>query len=503
MTVAAFLARLLAIFAVTVLGPTIGSAQPVPAMPPEARAAWGFDRSDLVPHPAVRFGVLANGMRYAVMRNGVPAGGLAVRLHVDAGAAFEGAREQGMMHLMEHLIFHGSANIPEGALPFMLGQRGLRRWSDFDAYTSYDETVYRLNLAQADAAARETAMLVMRDIAGRLRFTREAVAGAKRKVSEEIGARDALADRIATARDAFFVPDTPIARGPVAGTQAAIRRADRAGLRRLYARAYVPGRATLIIVGDAEPALVEAEIAARFSDWAPSPAKAAPAPVAVHADRGIGAGSFVDAEATTSVTIAAVRPIGGADAAKRRDAIYLEHLASEMLSRRLGRMAASESAPFASATSEVYDHFSAARLSTVEAVARGTDWRGALSATALELRRALEQGFSQAELDEQIAVSQGTPAKIAVSQTNAMLADAIADAVGRGLVYTAPNDGSAHAAYLARVRLAEVNAAFRGAWARPARLIFVTHNRSVTGGEQAIVAAWREAAKVDLAPSPP
>ena len=126
MTVTALVARLLTVFA-AMLGPAIGSAQPAPAMSPAARIAWGFDRSDLVPHPGVRFGMLGNGMRYAVMRNAMPAGELAVRLHIDAGASFESGREQGMMHLIEHLIFHGSASIPEGALPFMLAQRGLRR----------------------------------------------------------------------------------------------------------------------------------------------------------------------------------------------------------------------------------------------------------------------------------------------------------------------------------------------------------------------------------------
>lgn len=467
-----------------------------------ARSAWGFDRSDLVPHPGMRFGVLANGMRYAVMRGAAPAGSLAVRLHLDAGASFEGAKEHGMMHLIEHLIFHGSANIPEGALPFMLAQRGLRRWSDFDAYTSYDETVYRLNLTKADAGARETAMLVMRDIASRLLFTRKALGGAKEKVRAEIAGRDTLADRIATAQNAFFLPGTPIARGPVAGTDAAIRRADSAGLKALYVRAYVPGRATLIVVGDADPAVVEAEIVKRFSAWAGAAAEAGPS-LPVRTGGGVEARLFVDPKAATAVTIALAAPLSGADAARRRDVLYLEHMASEMLSRRLQRIAAREGAPFTGASSAIYDHFSTARLSTIEAIARGADWRGALSQTALELRRALEQGFSQAELDEQLAANQGAPGRAAEAPTSATLADAIVDAVGRELVFTAPGDGAAYAAYLTRVQLAELNTAFRSAWASPARLIFVSHGRRIAGGEQAIVAAWHAAAKVDLGPSPP
>ena len=91
--------------------------------PDEVRAAWGFDRTDLVPHPAVRFGVLPNGMRYALMPNKVPAGALSVRLRIGAGSLAEGEREEGHMHLIEHLIFEGSKNLPQVALPFCSGAR--------------------------------------------------------------------------------------------------------------------------------------------------------------------------------------------------------------------------------------------------------------------------------------------------------------------------------------------------------------------------------------------
>jgi zinc protease len=131
------------------------AAQSQDAAAETVRAAWGFDRSDLAPHPGVRFGVLANGMRYAVMRSTAPAGSLSVRFHLDVGARDESPREIGFAHLIEHMIFHGTEAIPEGALPMMLSSRGLRRWSDFNAFTSHDETVYRLDLGRADAGARE------------------------------------------------------------------------------------------------------------------------------------------------------------------------------------------------------------------------------------------------------------------------------------------------------------------------------------------------------------
>lgn len=470
-------------------GPKIGHAQP--AMTDAVRMAWGFDRSGLVPHPDVRFGVLANGMRYALMRNAAPANALSVRLHLDVGARDEGEREIGFAHIVEHMIFHGSEGIPEGALPLMLSSRGLRRWTDFNAFTSHDETVYRLDLARADVGARETGLTLMREIAGRLRFTRENVAGARRKVQEEIRARDLVQDRIDTAQNRMLVPGTRFAAGPVAGTIASVGRASPEALRALYERTYVPGRATLVLVGDFDPLAAEQEIERQFGDWR-RPATAAPAlfPRAVPADGGADVHLLIDRNAPTAVTVASAVPIGGADDAPRRDYQFLERLGAEMLSRRLARTAAAPDAPFTRANATFYDHFSTARVTRIDVEARERDWRKGLEAAARELRGALAQGFTPAEFEEQLAETGRGLTAPSSPRTSAALADAIVDAVGRGLVFTASGDPATTLAYVARIRLEDVNQAFRAAWGRPDRMIFVSHHRPVPRGDTAIREAW-------------
>lgn len=489
------LIKLFLAFFAAALAPTALSAQAAAESSQAARAAWGFDRSDLAPHPGVRFGVLPNGMRYAIMRSAVPAGGLSVRLRIDFGAKMEGTSERGFAHLLEHLIFHGTPNIPEGSLPLMLAHRGMRHWSDFNAFTSYDETVYRLDMTRADAAARDAALLLMREVAGNLLFTRSVVAGAKRNVREEIGARDAAGDGIMAAQNAFFAPGTAIARGPVAGTRAQVGRATGAALRRLYELYYVPQRATLVFVGDFDSGQVEAEIAARFSDWSARGSPLAdPPPPRIPVGRGTEARLFVHGAAPTAVTIAAVKPLGpGVDAGRRRDAHFLEHLGVQMLNRRLAGTAARPDGPFARGDAAIYDHYSTVRLARVELEARDRDWRRALQAGAIELGRAVEQGFSQAEFDEQLAATRGSLAGEAAPRTSPALADAIVDHVNRRIVFTAPADSAGTVAYLSRVRLADVNAAFAAAWGGSDRLIFLSHSRRIPKAEAAISAAWREA----------
>ena len=458
-----------------------------------ARTAWGFDRSDLAPHPGVRFGVLSNGMRYALMRNPVPAGVLSARLRIAAGSTVQSPREQGFMHVLEHLIFTGSANLPKGALSTMLPHQGLKRWTDFNAFTSFNETVYRLDLTKSDRRARDTVLTLMREISTNLIFERRTVEDAKTTITQEIRARDAVQDRIRSAQENFFMPGTPLTRGSVAGTEASVRRARGASLRRLYERYYVPGRTTLVLVGDFDPAAAEADIVARFSDWRPRAEVGAdpPAP-SIRTDRSAEARLLVDAAAPTSIAVAVAKPLGGADAAARRDAVYLEHLGAEMLDRRLARIAAAPDAPFASASAAIYDHAATARLARIDVTAQNRDWRGALQAGARELADALEHGFSQAELDAQLAADGRALTADAAPRTSPALADAIVDAVERRIVFTEPADPRASIAYLARVRLADVNAAFKTAWASSGRLIFVSHNRRISDGKAAILAGWND-----------
>jgi zinc protease len=130
------------------------------------------------------------------------------------------------------------------------------------------------------------------------------------------------------------------------------------------------------------------------------------------------------------------------------------------------------------------------RLARIELEARGGEWKRALEAGASELARVRAEGFSQAELDQQIAASRRALVRDAAPRTSTALADAIIDAVNRRIVFTQPADPAGTDAYLAQVRLADVNAAFRALWNDQTRLLFVSHGRSIPNGEAAVLAAW-------------
>jgi zinc protease len=254
----------------------------------------------------------------------------------------------------------------------------------------------------------------------------------------------------------------------------------------------VPQRATLVLVGDFDPLAVEREIALHFADWR------RPATTERAGDSPAQSQAVVETPFSSSST-GVLRPqpasprssrSAAQDNSPRRDSSFLEQLGTEMLTARLARAASSPDARYAAASASLYDHFSTARVASIDVEARERDWAGGLQAVGLELRRAIAQGFSPAELTEQLAKTRRTLTQKSRPMTSSALADAIVDAVGRGLVFTKPGDPAATTAYIARVRLEDVNAAFRTAWGKQDRLILVSHHRPVPRAEAAIRAAW-------------
>ena len=86
---------------------------------------WAHGRSDLKADPIVRFGNLPNGTRYAILKNETPAGQVALRLRIGSGSLQENDAQQGLAHLLEHMAFKGSTNVPEGELVKILQRKGL------------------------------------------------------------------------------------------------------------------------------------------------------------------------------------------------------------------------------------------------------------------------------------------------------------------------------------------------------------------------------------------
>jgi zinc protease len=100
----------------------------------------------LTPDPKILVGKLDNGLIYYIRENKKPEKRAEFRLAVKAGSILEDDDQQGLAHFDEHMAFNGTKNFPKQDLVNFLEKSGVRFGPELNAYTSFDETVYMLQV---------------------------------------------------------------------------------------------------------------------------------------------------------------------------------------------------------------------------------------------------------------------------------------------------------------------------------------------------------------------
>lgn len=243
---------------------------------PAQEKTWPQLHSDLPADPAVRFGTLPNGMRYAVMRNASPARQASLRFRIGSGSLEETDAEQGLAHFLEHMSFKGSTHVPPGEEVKILQRKGLAFGPDTNASTGWDETVFMLDLPETDADTIDTGLMLMRETAGELLISPAALEPERGVVLSEERLRDTPDYRANVAQIDFLLEGQLAPKRFPIGKVDIVQHAPASLLREFYHANYRPDRATLIAVGDFDPAAMEQKIKARFSDWQPVGPETAP-----------------------------------------------------------------------------------------------------------------------------------------------------------------------------------------------------------------------------------
>ncbi|HEY0436626.1 MAG TPA: pitrilysin family protein, partial [Phenylobacterium sp.] len=257
--------------------PHFGGEAAAPAMPKLAPGQWPQAKSDVAPDPDIRFGALPNGMRYAIKRQTIPAHEAAVRLRFDAGSLMETDAQQGLAHVLEHMAFNGSKGVPEGEMVKILERHGLAFGADTNAQTEFSQTIYKLDLPKTDDDTVDTALRLMRETASELTISQDALDRERGVVLSEERSSDNPSFRVFKGRLGFQLPGQRMAERIPIGKVDVIQHAPASLVADFYHRYYRPERATLVVVGDFDPADMEARIKARFGDWkAVGPAGAEP-----------------------------------------------------------------------------------------------------------------------------------------------------------------------------------------------------------------------------------
>jgi zinc protease len=411
------------------------TARTMPAETPAAKVQsgpWLYRGSDIPPDTAWVFGELANGLRYAVRKNGVPPGQVSIRMAIDAGSLHERKGEAGFAHFNEHLSFRGSKYVPDGEAKRLWQRLGATFGSDTNASTTPTQTIYKLDLPAATPAGLEESVKVLSGMMAAPDITQAEVDAERRTVLAELREGSGPQQRAGDASRATFFAGQALGDHSPIGDTTSLGAATPATLRAFHDRWYRPERATLVIVGDVETATFETLIRKYFSDWKgkgptpPDPDFGKPNPAAPRTH------VIVEAGLPTITSLAVLRPwLPKNDTIEYNRGKLTESLALRLISRRLEERARAGSS-FLSADVDQEDVSRSVDGTFVQIVPLGDDWRAAIRDVRAVIADALVNPPLQADIDREaneFAAALQQQVEQARTQGGSGLADDLVEAV--------------------------------------------------------------------------
>ena len=462
--------------------------------------------SDLTSEAAIEYGRLPNGLRYAVMANETPSNTATLLMRFDTGSLDEPDGQEGLAHFLEHMAFNGSKNIPEGEMIKRLEKFGLAFGADTNASTSFDETIYQLELPEVNEDILNETLMIMRETASHLTLDPEAIDRERGVILAEKRARLSPAYNASIASLNFYLEGTPFPDRLPIGTEESITSVTPENFREFYNGHYRPEDAFIVLVGDFETDYAAGKIEEFFVDWQPIGEAKPDVKVDPLGPRSAEAEYYVDPEIQTSLSLTVMgAPDLREDTAENRRAAFIESLGNRILSRRLAKIARSGEAAFISASASSSSIYDVRGLSTLSMSTRPENWDKALAQGEQALRQAYEFGFTQDELDEQIANTQkGLEVAVQTSPTRrtSALARQIMGAFSDEQVMTdAANNLARFEKYASAITPEQVHEAFKAKWdGLETPQLYLSTSLVIENTEDAMLQALADSRKVDVRP---
>lgn len=465
---------------------------------PRPTAAWAHLQSDLPADPAIRFGTLPNGMRYALRRNATPPGDVVVRMRIGAGSLVERDDQRGLAHFLEHLTYRGTTNLPGNEVI----QRLQREGTEVRATTGFNETMYALDFPRGEASL-DTGLHVLREMMSEATLAADAIDQERGVVQGEQRSKDGSYIRGQTARLQFVAPR--LGTRMTIGDMEIIRTATRERIAHFYNAYYRPSRATLVVVGDLDLDRVEALIRRRFADWTPKGPAGPDANRREAERRAPQARIMTGAGADSSFSLIWVRPPDRSpDSRATRRRMISQELGIAVLRERVGQLGRSDAVPFERASVSFDDTWGAAQAINLSGSYKPGQLDPALAAAEQVPRQLLRYGITDAELRRQIAATRTRlQAEVAggAAQSSSGHAENIVRAVGEGAVVTsAQAELALFDETVKSLTAADVMSAMQLLFTDAGPLAMISTPTAIPGGETAVLARLKAARQLPVSP---
>jgi zinc protease len=345
-------------------------------------------------------GTFDNGLTYYIKENKKPEKRALLWLVVNAGSVLEDEDQQGLAHFVEHMAFNGTKNFGKNEIIDYMESIGMQFGPEVNAYTSFDETVYMLEVPTDSSEYIEKGFQILEDWAHQISFDPEEIEKERGVIIEEwrLG-RDAGTRMLDKQLPVIFKDSKYAERLPI-GKKEIIENFDRPTLLRFYKDWYRPDLMAIIAVGDFDRNFIGNLIKQHFAEipLIADPRKKSPVAVPDHDKTLFAIATDPEATRTTVELMYESDPLPQNRITDYRR-MLIERLYSRILNFRLYELLNQAEPPFIVAyagktsivrSKDIYELAAAVKENVVE--------KG-ISALLTEANRIRQNGVTQSELD--------------------------------------------------------------------------------------------------------
>jgi len=356
--------------------------------------------SKLPVNPRVKIGELENGMRYYIMQNKKPENRAEMRLVVNAGSVLETDEQQGLAHFCEHMAFNGSKNFEKNELVEYLESIGMRFGADLNAYTSFDETVYMLELPMDDEDIVDKGMLVLVDWASGLSFDHEQIDKERGVIMEEWRSRKGAGSRMRDKQFPILLKGSKYANRLPIGLPEILENFEYDTIKKFYRDWYRPDLMAIVAVGDFDVAKMEQKIKENFGSIPPhaNPPERTKFEVPDHDELLFAIASDAEATSTRLSLYHKMDPKVNRRVIDYRQSM-MEQLYSRMLNDRYGELIQKADPPFIFASSGKGGFVRMKDVYVLNTTVKDGGIEKGFEALLIESKRVKDHGFTETELE--------------------------------------------------------------------------------------------------------
>ena len=206
---------------------------------------------ELPDDPAVRKGVLDNGMTYYIRHNDKPAGQAEFWIFDNVGALQEEDSQQGLAHFLEHMAFNGTKNFPGNSMIGYLESVGVKFGANLNAFTAQEMTCYNMsNVPVTREGVVDSALLVLHDWAYYITLDGDEIDSERGVILNEMRTRNTADWRIHEQASPYLYGDSRYTTRNIIGHEEGLKTFPYEALRAFYHRWYRTDMQAIVIVGD-------------------------------------------------------------------------------------------------------------------------------------------------------------------------------------------------------------------------------------------------------------